>query len=165
MMNFALSLNTVGNYVSTIYSKNYHLHTLHCPRPKPNHLFQSLHRHLFPFVAKNETDFRRHIEILKEYYYFKRLPNDYIRRRKRLPKEPLELKLKKYFFPVTDLTTVQKLITEIEDDYYIPEPLPTEYTEINFTNKPELPWDFRKIQQIKLNIPITDPRELVSTAR
>jgi hypothetical protein len=122
-------------------------------------------RHLFPFVAKNETEFKRHIGILKEYYHFKRLPNDYIRQRRRLPKEPSELKLNKYSFPLTDPTTVKDFITEIEDEYYIPEPLPVEYTEINFTNKPELPWDFRKIKQIKLNIPITSPKELVSTAR
>src|SRR5260364_395551 len=35
-------------------------------------------RHLFPFTARDELDFRRHIDILREYYRFKRLPNDYM---------------------------------------------------------------------------------------
>ena len=123
-------------------------------------------RHLFPFTARDELDFRRHIDILKEYYRFKRLPNDYIRQKKRLPKEPSELKLKnEYKFPLTDLTTVRNLIAEIIDVYHIPEPLPSPYTDINFTNKPELPWDYRKVREVELSIPITNPKELVTTAR
>jgi len=123
-------------------------------------------RHLFPFTARDELDFRRHIDILKEYYRFKRLPNDYIRQKKRLPKEPSELKLKnEYKFPLTDLTTVRNFIAETIDEYHIPEPLPGPYTDINFTNKPELPWDYRKVREVELNIPITNPKELVTTAR
>src|SRR6185437_9253508 len=86
--------------------------------------------------------------------------------KKRLPKEPSELKLKnEYKFPLTDLTTVRNFIAETIDEYHIPELLPGPYTDINFTNKPELPWDYRKVREVELNIPITNPKELVTTAR
>ncbi|CAG8794036.1 33764_t:CDS:1 [Gigaspora margarita] len=60
---------------------------------------------------------------------------------------------------------MRNFIIEVIDEYHILKTLPSLYTEINFTNKPEFPWDFKKIREIELSIPITSSKELVTTTR
>lgn len=115
------------------------------PEPKPPlpatpQALDSEIAHLFPFLPKDATDFRRHIDILKEYYTFKRIPNDYIRTKRKLPPAPSDLKLRNsYNFPIDNLQILREFIAEAAQDHFIPEPLPIAYTNLNHTNKPDLP--------------------------
>ena len=141
------------------------------PEPKPPlpatpQALDSEIAHLFPFLPKDASDFRRHIDILRDYYTFKRIPNDYIRTRRKLPDTPSSLKLRNTFtFPINNQQILQEFLAEVAQNYFIPEPLPATYTNLNHTNKPELPWDFRKLNNVEIKLPITNPKDLVIAAR
>src|SRR5260364_338565 len=141
------------------------------PEPKPPlpatpQALDSEIGHLFPFLPKDATDFRRHIDILKEYYTFKRIPNDYIRTKRKLPSAPSDLKLRNsYNFPIDNQQILREFIAEAAQDHFIPELLPIAYTNLNHTNKPVLPWDHKKLNNVKIKLPITSPKDLVTAAR
>jgi len=120
---------------------------------------------LFPFAPKDGDDFRDHVEKLRKYYAFVRLPNDYIKAKMLLPKDPEKVVTQKvYKFPIESTEELTEFIAEIESRYRYPVPLPSKYSELNPTDKPELPHDHTQIS-VNLTIPITTPKRLVETAR
>ncbi|CAG8851872.1 17778_t:CDS:2, partial [Gigaspora margarita] len=59
-----------------------------------------------------------------------------------------------------DKETAKQYINEVQDSYTIPRVMLTNYININYTDKPPLPWDPRKIPEVKIKTPITQPKEL-----
>ncbi|CAG8807529.1 7225_t:CDS:1, partial [Gigaspora rosea] len=52
---------------------------------------------------------------------------------------PKELKLKgKYTFSITETREITAFLNEVKGDYRIPIPFPKQYSDLNFTNKPDL---------------------------
>ena len=120
---------------------------------------------LFPFTPKDADDFRDHVKRLRKYYVFVRLPNDYIKAKLLLSRDPVKVVTQKvYKFPIESKEKLTEFIAEIESRYRYPVPLPSEYSKLNPTNKPELPHDHTQIS-INLIIPITTPKRLVETIR
>ncbi|CAG8799582.1 26734_t:CDS:1, partial [Gigaspora margarita] len=59
--------------------------------------------------------------ILREYYEFNKILNDYIKHKNHLPQCPLELKLRrKYEFSIKDKRIALEFIADIEADFYVP---------------------------------------------
>ncbi|CAG8806267.1 9526_t:CDS:1, partial [Gigaspora rosea] len=57
-----------------------------------------------------------------------------------LPYNPKELKLKeKYTFPITETREITMFLNKVRGDYCIPILFPKQYSDLNFTNKPDLP--------------------------
>ena len=94
----------------------------------------------FPFKPKDSEDFKHHIALLRNYYSFSQLPNDYIINKKRLPLSPDQIQTENsYTFPIQDLDTANQFIREIADYYSFYLLLSKEYMTVNITGKPELP--------------------------
>ncbi|CAG8591828.1 12304_t:CDS:2, partial [Gigaspora rosea] len=97
-------------------------------------------RNLFPCKPTDAEAFKTYIELLREHYSFTRVPKAFFVEKQRLPFNPKELNLKgKYTFPITETGKISVFFKEIRGDYRIPIPLPKQYSDLNFMNKPDLP--------------------------
>ncbi|CAG8601407.1 3024_t:CDS:1, partial [Gigaspora margarita] len=136
------------------------------PEPKPDLPLtpQALCKELqgiFLFTPKDAANFKNYVEILREKYSFRRMPNDFLKRKRRLPSSPEALKIStQYTFPITEKEIALQFISQIKKEYNVTEPMTREYIQINFTDKPNLPVDYTAIKEVKLDIPITWPRTM-----
>ncbi|CAG8846369.1 31396_t:CDS:1, partial [Racocetra persica] len=113
-----------------------------------------------------ESEFRDLVTTLRQYYKFKRLLSDYIINKKLLPAQPFQITtIRSFNFPIKDKTSALQFIAEIQNEFYIPEPLPPNYVDVNYTNKSNLSIDHTQIKEINLTILITSPKQLVDMAR
>ena len=120
----------------------------------------------FLFTPKDKEDFIKHLEMLREYYDFKKIPNNYIKQRSRLPQDFTDIRLqKKYDFPIKEKEIVLEFIASIEQEYHIPQIMSRKYISVNYTEKPSLPWDFKKVNGVEFDMPITTQRQLLEVAR
>src|SRR5260364_19180 len=91
---------------------------------------------MFPFIPVDAEDFKKHVETLRTYYRFKRIPNDYITPKTCLPEDPKKVKTELvYEFPIKDKEMAQHFITEIKNRYIIPIPMPEKYMIVNHSDK------------------------------
>jgi len=117
-------------------------------------------REKFPFLPLNEEDFKEHIRLLRIDYNFKRLPNDYLLPRKRLPNNPTDLRWKDFSFPMTTKEAVNEFFKLIPKYYNIPTPLPLAYANFNYTTLPSLPLVATEVEKVNLTTPITTRKQL-----
>ena len=123
-------------------------------------------RHFFPCNPIDASEFRRYVDILREHYSFKRIPNDYFIQKKPLPTNPHTIKTSgTYTFPITDTHLAKEFVAEIQNTYKFNIPLPLTYMTANPTNKPPLPDEPNFITEVNLTLPISSPKALVDTAR
>ena len=104
--------------------------------------------------------------MLKEEYTFITLPNDYLINKRRLPANPLQLKLKEQFiFPMNNTKDIQHFFEVIPDYYQISDPLLSAYANTNYTDRPDLPNNYNLVTKVNLTVPIMTPKELIIAAR
>ncbi|RIB10956.1 hypothetical protein C2G38_2204734 [Gigaspora rosea] len=72
---------------------------------------------LFPFTPNDVDDFKDHVEMLKKHYAFVRLPNDYIKAKGYLPKDPTKVETEKY----SELNPTDKPELPLEHTQKIPD--------------------------------------------
>ncbi|RIB23068.1 hypothetical protein C2G38_2172332 [Gigaspora rosea] len=65
------------------------------PLPSTPQMLNTEIAYAFPFTPKDRSDFIRHLDLLREYYEFKKIPNDYIKHKEHLPQHPSDIKLRK----------------------------------------------------------------------
>jgi hypothetical protein len=142
------------------------------PDPKPNlpttyHKLDRRIRHFFPFNPQDpSTTMGKMIKMLREYYIFRVIPNDYIKYKPKLPTDTTKIKTKtKYEYPITDGQKAKEFISEIIPTYRFSIPLDPQIMTANPTEKPRLPEDLKKITEYNITIPIRTPKQLVDTAR
>ncbi|CAG8512524.1 119_t:CDS:1, partial [Gigaspora rosea] len=101
-------------------------------------------------------DFKKHIEILQKYYEFLKLPNNYIKAKEMLLRDPARIKTKTYSnFLIENKNEAKLFIEEIKDKYRYPIAFLLEYIKVNSTEKPELLENPMKIQFANLTLLIT----------
>ncbi|CAG8650681.1 10357_t:CDS:2, partial [Paraglomus brasilianum] len=127
--------------------------------PTPQELTLRL-REIFSFYLLDAKHFKEHIEKLRTVYAFKTLPNDYIISKKRLPKDPKDLHLAVTFsFPIDNKESLANFLHAVPRYYAIPNPLPKEYINFNYIDKPELPTDpslvEKKVEETENKLPNT----------
>ena len=123
-------------------------------------------RNMFPFTPNDTEDFKRHVEILRSYYKFKRIPNDFITPKSRLPDDPKKIKTNlAYDFPIADKDLAKHFISEIQNRYIIPIPMPEKYMVVNHSDKPLLPSDPSEVSLVNLTIPIRSQAVLLDTVK
>src|SRR6185437_15770690 len=72
---------------------------------------------------------------------------------------------KKYNFPIKEKEIALEFIANIEQEYHIPQIMSRKYISVNYTEKPSLPWDFKKVNGVEFDMPITTQRQLLEVAR
>jgi hypothetical protein len=124
-------------------------------------------RNIFPLDRNNpEMPILKAVTILKEYYTFRYLPNDFLKPRPKLPTDPHKIKtLSSFTYPIRDDETAKEFLNQIKFNYNFNLPLPIEIMEANPTEKPRLPQNPEDITQYNITIPITTPKQLTETAR
>ena len=122
---------------------------------------------MFPIdLSRTNLSIKDISEKLKEDYYFKMILNDYFVQKPRLPIDTKRIVTKtSYIYPIESKEEAQKFIEEIKTKYSYNIPLLPNIMTVNPTEKPDLPWDYREIQEHNLTIPITSKKALVETAR
>ncbi|CAG8785233.1 5001_t:CDS:1 [Dentiscutata erythropus] len=123
-------------------------------------------KYMFPFYPYNQDHFRKYVNILRKYYTFKRVPNNFIIAKRRLPQNPKNLYLKTTFtFPINSKEKALNFIQEIPKEYNIPSAFTPEYMSVNPTEKPNLLQDYKEIEGFKIIIPMTSIEQVADTAR
>jgi len=123
-------------------------------------------RNMFPFTPVDAEDFKRHVETLRTYYRFKRIPNDFITPKSRLPEDPKKVKTELvYEFPIENKEMAQHFISEIKNRYIIPIPMPENYMTVNHSDKPLLPNDPNDVKHVNLTVPIRSQVVLLDTVK
>ena len=104
--------------------------------------------------------------MLKEYYKFKVILNDFFKQKPILPKQPQDIKIRtEYMYPITDDNIAKEFLTAASSKYKITFPISPEIMTANPTDKPRLPSNSDEIQDFNLTIPISSTRQLIDTAR
>ena len=104
--------------------------------------------------------------MLREEYFFERLPNDYFVAKPHLPRDTSKIRtIDNFTYPITEKLEAKKFIQQIKPWYKFSLPLPLYIMSVNPTDKPDLPEDPQQITQYNLTLPITTPKALVETAR
>ncbi|CAG8565198.1 21469_t:CDS:2 [Gigaspora rosea] len=77
--------------------------------------------------------------LLRKYYVFKKLPNNYFRNKSKLPSLSTKIKTQgRYTFPIKNKNEAARFIRKIESEYTLPRVMPLNFIEINYTNKSNL---------------------------
>ncbi|CAH1757653.1 9992_t:CDS:2, partial [Entrophospora sp. SA101] len=113
------------------------------PKGLPNYLAQYL-----PFNSnRTEKTLREIVQELREYYIFKKLPNNYFTPKPRLPNSP-DNTIFNYIFPITEQNTANEFIKEARRKYEIIFPINKKWINVpktNTKNKPFLPKNINEL--------------------
>ncbi|CAJ0845325.1 573_t:CDS:2 [Entrophospora sp. SA101] len=113
------------------------------PKGLPNYLAQYL-----PFNSnRTEKTLREIVQELREYYIFKKLPNNYFTPKPRLPNSP-DNTIFNYIFPITEQNTAKEFIKEARRKYEIIFPINKKWINVpktNTKNKPFLPKNINEL--------------------
>ncbi|CAG8842934.1 20479_t:CDS:1, partial [Racocetra persica] len=113
-----------------------------------------------------ETNIRDIAEILRKYYKFRSIPNDFFVQKPALLQDPNKLKLHtQYTYPITNDKIARKFFNEAKAKYKINFPINQAILTANPTNKPRLSLNPTEIKEFNITIPITSFRILVETAK
>ena len=104
--------------------------------------------------------------MLKEYYTFKYISNDFFRPKPRLPEDPLKIRtMDKFLYLITDNSIAKKFMEQAKYSYDVRFPIPRNIMIANPTNKSDLPENSQDIQYLNITIPINTITQLKETAK
>ncbi|CAG8610083.1 7582_t:CDS:2, partial [Gigaspora rosea] len=86
--------------------------------------------------------------------------------KQRLSYNPKELNLKgKYTFLITKTEEISAFLKKVRGDYRILVPLPKQYSDLNFMNKPDLLDNPKQITYIKIKVPIVTTEHWIKISK
>src|SRR5205085_916250 len=111
------------------------------PLPLTYYQLNSRVRYLFP-IDPNHCEFtlQQVVELLCNYYFFKRIPNDFFKQKPILPSDPKKIKtISQYIYSISDDSIAKDFLQEVSHKYKVRFPIHTDIMTANPMDKPKLP--------------------------
>ena len=106
------------------------------------------------------------VKLLREYYTFKQIPNNFFKPKPKLPTDISKIKTNTIFsYPIDNNIEVARFVQETKHYYRYSISLSNTIITVNLTNKPWLPDNPEQIEDFNLILPIISHKQLVETAQ
>jgi hypothetical protein len=111
-------------------------------------------RRYFPWNEDRRQDYnslRDVVRMLRDRYYFRRIPSQWFFYKRQLPKSPMSVNevKEKFVFPVSNTTEARELIALLRPEYKFILPLPREWIDYSLDNRRPLPInDYEEVNKV-----------------